>query len=233
MRPRPQQRGWFAVALLTVALLVLATAACRSPLLSDLDEPEANEAVAVLAAAGVEAQRDRKGRRHRVLVNSADLPQAWNALQAAAALKPTPKTPAPRRWVLSPTEARLAARQRQAEDLEALLRSVPGVVEARVTLAAESAAVVLRHGDSPPPQAELEALVRQGAGLAADGAITLSLHPARGAATSPGLSSPPQNRGGPIRRLFGALLALASAAGLAWLLNRRRRRLQPPAVPSP
>lgn len=203
--------------------------ACQTPVLSDVEAEQATAALAVLTAAGIPAQHERHGRRHAVTVLKADLPRAWTALNAAAALRPPPTVPPPRRWVLSPTEARLAARERQARDLEALLRAVPGVVEARVTLDAAGAAVVVRHDRSVPSAAILEGLVRNGAGLPKTAPIALALHPAL--AEVPDrlvLQVPDEN--GPVRRLTGAAVAGLAGLGLAWLLRRRRRRLTAPAV---
>lgn len=213
------------VALRLSALLVSLLLGCQAPLLSELDEAQANDALAVLAAAGIDAERTRTGRRHGISVDRDDLPRAWQAIQTAAALRPAPAPPSPRRWVLSPTEARLVARENQARTLESLLRALPGVLEAHVSLSAGSAAVVIRHGaHSAPARADVEALVRDGAGLPAGTALSLALHPSAAAPSIAGAASEPEDQAGAPRRLVGALVAIFASAALSWMLRRRRLR---------
>lgn len=235
---RGRATRWRGAGLLVSALLALG--GCSEPVLSDLDAPAAHEAVRVLAAAGIAAERRGQGRRHRVEVDPDDLPRAWAALQRAEALAPPAATPAPRRWVLSPTEARLAARAAQARTLGETLRALPGVVAARVSLDAASAAVVLRVEPGAPTAGEVEALVRAGAGLGPGAPIAVARHPADGAepvgdrspSASPSSHPPdpaaprPGALGSGLRRGLGATASALAMGGLALVLKRRRKRLR-------
>lgn len=153
---------------------------CAVPIAGGLDEPDANQAVALLERAGLDASKDRDPElegRYRI---SVPRPEAKSAISILSEENLPPKV---RPGVLEAlgqggvVPSRLAERARWTAgvegDLERSLRTLDGVLSARVHLAVPeenalaetvehpTASVLVRHrGAAPPiPPAEIQRLV--------------------------------------------------------------------------
>ncbi len=204
---------------------------CQETLLSNQSEVAVNDAVALLRAHGIAASRGRQGRGYTLHVAGSDRDAAWQTLRAAGLPRAQPQVPAPA-LVLTPTQAYARVRSGQARQLERLLATRPDVIEAAVTLAAHSAAVVLRVPAGPAPAApEIAALVRAGAGLGPQDPVAVTRHTASAPATQAAegdLPAPiaraarsPRERAAPRAPTW---LALAGVLGVLFTLVRRRGR---------
>jgi len=214
-------------------------AACSVPVATNLDESDANQAVLLLDRSGVGADKERDPEhenRFRVSVTSADSSTAIGLL----AQENLPPKASP--GVLealgsgSVVPSRLSEQARWTSgtsgDLERSLRTLEGVLSARVHLAlpqrdallAEeappghaSASVLIRHrGKEPPlPATEVQRLVAGAVpGLAAEH-VTVVLTP------SPQQRSkePELSRFGPLTLTHGSLATLKAAVACALLFN--------------
>ena len=209
--------------------LFVATLGCTEILLHDLPEHEANALVSELALIGLSGQKKPAGGKlFDVEVARVDSPKARAVAHAAGfpramAVEPT------QRLLLGPREAAALERRRKAEALATLLRRREDIVDARVVLDADGAAVLLRtrpgktfHDD------QILATVRTGGGLAPDAPIQLDTvvvdHSRSAMAPSPTPKWPLQ-------------LASAAVAGLSLLclvlLGRLRRIRQQHAGETP
>jgi type III secretion protein J len=132
-------------------LFLLALAGCEATLVSGVDEAQANEVVAALAAAGIPSKKVAGGTTpggagtgapeggHRVEVAPADLPRGLRVLEAAAL--PRPASPSLSDvfsgggLVPTPTEERARLASAYAGELARTLETLPGVRRARVHVA--------------------------------------------------------------------------------------------------
>lgn len=225
--------------LLWIALLGLA---CQSRLLHDVDESSANQAVAALEAAGIDAYKHKSQGGFQLDVASAEEGRALEVLRVARLPRELAAPPCPDALLPSPEAEDEARRARLAAQLARELESIPGVIEARVIVAAPRAAplgeslpapgasVVYRYRGSPPDEATLR------------GILVAALGGVEGAQLSlVGVEAPPVEAPSPFAyvgpfavapgsaralwyALLGAgmlLLALASVAGALWLRLRR------------
>lgn len=159
--------GWSAAAL-----------GCTAPIAEDLTQAQATHFAQRLRGAGWQVHVAPQGQRYALQVAAAQEGSARRALAVVRDLPAPREARSTERWVLSPTEARLVAQQRRLEALEAMLEARPGVLAARLSLAAQSAALVVHHEAKRPPEAAaLAALVRSGAGLAAEAPVRVELWP--------------------------------------------------------
>ncbi len=200
-----------------MVLAALLLAGCDAALLHDLDEAEANDVVVALAGAGLEGHKVAEGAaRFRVEVDRRALAAAWSAVREAGFPR-TDAEPAPSRLVVGPSEAAVLDRARRGRALAELLRSTPGVVDARVVLGpAGGAAVVRIRGDAPP---ELGDRLRALLAAAEGGPVTLDLHSVAAARAVPA-----ERTGRPALVAAGA--AVAALAALCGVLLSRLRRLR-------
>ncbi|MFO7307330.1 MAG: type III secretion inner membrane ring lipoprotein SctJ [Pseudomonadota bacterium] len=243
--PRPQ-------CLAAVALLALATAACKADLYGNLDERQANEIVAVLQRHGIAAGRtvDKDG-RITISVDDDDFARAFDILRdnglprrAHATLGEVFK---PEGLVASPLQERARMTYALSEELSRSLGEIDGVLSARVHIVLPehsplqqsstpaSASVLIRHKSGLPlgelvPQ--IKTLVANGiAGLTYDG-VSVVLVPVPERPDTPEAAAPVSFLGmwlrpdslARARVLAGlALLLIAGfAAGLGYLIWRTR-----------
>jgi type III secretion protein J len=232
---------------LTSAAAVLLLGGCSTDLLHGLDERAANEVVAALTEAGLDADKtgDDRARAFKVVVPRAQQARAVRALEGSGLPRPAghgvgEAFPDPG-LLPSPAVERARLAAALAVDAERALEAIPGVAAARVRLtlpaaasalgddggARGSAAVVLRVRGVPAlPEGEIRRLVVGGvAGLAPDD-VHLSL------VTELAAPAPPRSAlvrlgplwlgAGSVALLLGAL-ALA-AAGLVVALRAPRAR---------
>lgn len=227
---------------------------CHAGLLHDLDEPQANEVLALLQRANIEAHKEPSDAgRWDLTVPRSDQARAWDLVQAHN----LPKPPAPTLDELYPSSSLvpspLAERARldaaTSRRLEGSLLALEGVLDARVHLVQPapslgrapeppSASVLLRATTAAPlpSDAELQGLVAgsveglrpERVSLLVQRASTPALAPdASWASLGPWRVAPTDLT--PLRALLGGGLALVllQSAGILWLLRRQRRPQAP------
>ncbi|MCA9542285.1 MAG: hypothetical protein KC620_25485, partial [Myxococcales bacterium] len=119
--PARSTARWRLVA--TASLLAL-FAGCRAPVLEGLDEATANDLVAALAQAGIDARKAGDAAGHRVEVDEDRLADAWSAARAAGFPRAEAAEP-PARLIASPAETQALDRARRGRQLAELLRFDP------------------------------------------------------------------------------------------------------------
>jgi type III secretion protein J len=236
------------------ALIAFSSAACSVPVAGNLDEADANQAVALLARGGVGADKERDPEHEGHYRISVAKGEASAAIGFLAEENLPPKASPGVLEALGQggvVPSRLAEHARWtagvAGDLERSLRSLEGVLSARVHLAVPardglnseesgekpSASVLVRHRGATPPVAagEVQRLVAGAVpGLSPDHVnVVLATSPTNRAA------APDLRRFGPITVTEGSSMALRGLAagivllnllllsGLLWLWSRLRR----------
>lgn len=200
---------------ITLSLIIIGLFGCKAELLDQLDEQSANDLLAVLARVDIEATKSRRGDRYLIEVPRADRTRAWETARAVG----YPHTPIKitKRLVVGPTEARLADRQRQIQQLTSLLRARPDVVDASVVISQSGVAAFIRHfPESTPSIPALEAILRAGTGLDKDASIIVELNAV--------LLPEPQQAETTVG--WWPPFALAGLAGLCLAMALRLRRLR-------
>jgi type III secretion protein J len=121
-------------------MLILACAACssRQELYSKLSERQANEMVAVLRSAGIEAEKQGKDGTFSIQTKRDDFPAAVRALAAQGYPRETYDTMGTvfkrEGFVSSPLEERARLVHAMSQEISNTLASIDGVVQARVHL---------------------------------------------------------------------------------------------------
>jgi type III secretion protein J len=220
------------------ALVALPLLACSVPVAGNLDESDANQAIALLARGGVGADKERDPEHEGHFRVSVAKGEAGTAIGFLADENLPPKSSPGVLEALGQggvVPSRLAEHARWtagvAGDLERSLRSLEGVLSARVHLAVPardglsvaeaaekpSASVLVRHRGATPPVAagEVQRLVAGAVpGLSPEQvSVVLSTSPENRMAT------PDLLRFGPITVTHGSGLALRLLAAAAVLLN--------------
>jgi type III secretion protein J len=237
-RPAPVGR------LLSGLVLLLAIAGCRTELYSGLNETEANEIVAALAAGNIDARKGRpEGADWQVQVDESRIGAALDLLRAQGLPHERYVSMGDmfqkQGLVSTPTEERMRYIFAVSQELSQTLRSIDGVVSARVhvviptndplsdKLKPSSAAVFIKHR----PDTDLRLLTpavkdlvaHSIEGLSAD-QVSLSLFETR--AVSAQFASPAADEAGDKRLILGTLttrtavvlLVLLSAAAVALMV---------------
>lgn len=116
--------------------LLFLMAGCKEEVLHGLDELKGNQALVVLANAGVKAEKVRSGTKWDIRVDSSQLTTALHALDESRILKKLVSTETKRSEPLIPSREERAheLERKTALALEDTLTRVPGVLEARVHL---------------------------------------------------------------------------------------------------
>jgi type III secretion protein J len=233
---------------LTLLLAAWLPACADEPLLHDLSERQANEALVALDEAGIAASKARgEGREEgwTVAVSRTDEGRAHRLLAARELPRPRPPGlgevfgqggPVP-----TPVEEHARWLHALAGELARSLEAIDGVLEARVHLGlpiadpfrplarpSPRAAVLLKcRLVACPAVRALEGGVRALVAGAAEGLAPDAVAVVIAEAVEPAASHPPASR--PPARLWLALGAAAGSAGLGLLAWRERRRARGPA----
>ena len=239
----------------SVAVTVLLCACSRQELYSNLSERQANEMVAVLSGAGIEAEKEVKEGQFSISTASSDFAPAIRTLSAQGYPRETYDTMGKvfkrEGFVSSPLEERARLLHAMSQEISNTLTNIDGVVTARVHLQIPeknpladkpqpaSAAVFIKYRtdrnlSSQIPQ--IKALVVNSIeGLAYDN-VTVALFPAE---SIPAEAPKPQANATPMTQMTGntPILAGTAAAGLLALggggLLWWRRRGTSHAEPKP
>jgi type III secretion protein J len=166
-----------------LVLTVMALSACRSDLHHDLIEAEANEIVAALDEQGIAASKERDdGRRERWMISVADGDSrlAWRTLEAAGLPRRSSQTFEdlyPRSGLLpSRSEEHVLLQTATAGKLEESLRSVDGVLDARVHLVLPQPSSLGARGATPTrPKASVLVRVTKGGAAGVDKEMVANL----------------------------------------------------------
>ena len=232
-------------------LLVLLTACSQQELYGQLSERQANEMVAVLRNAGMEAQKtpSRDGKAFVVSTSTHDFSHAVEVLHAGGFPRDTFDTLGQvfkkEGFVSSPTEERARFTHALSQELSNTLSNIDGVVQARVHVSVPernpladkptpaTASVFIKHRpgvDLSQQVGKIKGLVVNAMeGLPYDN-VTVALFPAEPippAVPRSALVVAWSNYGGAVIAVAGlGLLAVAAALFLGW---RQRRAPTPPA----
>ena len=248
--------------LLPLLPLLLFGGCAKQELYSQLSERQANEMIAVLQGAGIDADKQSQEGRFTVLTASGDFPQAVRTLNAQGypreSFDSMGKVFKKEGFVSSPLEERARLIHAMSQEISNTIASIDGVVTARVHIVVPerhplmekgqpaSAAVFIKHRadkDLGPQIAQIKALVVNSIeGLAYDN-VTVALFPAESIGEA--RSAPPAAAETPRAResALGMPLLVGAAGGAAALLGglalwwRRRRPAgrvsSTPALPAP
>jgi type III secretion protein J len=242
------------------ALVVLLCACSKQELYSQLSERQANEMIAVLRGAGIEADKDVKEGQFSISTTSGDFANAIRTLSAQGYPRETydsmGKVFKREGFVSSPLEERARLLFAMSQEISNTLTNIDGVVTARVHLnipeknplqdkpQPASAAVFIKHRPDRNLSGQITQIkalvVNSVEGLAYDN-VTVALFPAE---TIPGQApKAPQAYTGALREaaasyplLAGALGGVLALGGGGMLLLRRRsghEETKPRALPSP
>jgi len=243
----------------SLALVLLLSACSKQELYSQLSERQANEMIAVLRGAGIEAEKDVKEGQFSIATASGDFAQAIRTLSAQGYPRETYDTMGKvfkrEGFVSSPLEERARLLHAMSQEISNTLTSIDGVVTARVHLnipeknplqdkpLPASAAVFIKHRPDRNLSGQItqsKALVVNSVeGLAYDN-VTVALFPAE---SIPGQAPKPQVAGSlretaasfpMLAGALGGMLALGSG-GLLWMRRRGsgHDEATPRALPSP
>jgi type III secretion protein J len=234
-------------AALPCVLLAFLVGCSKQELYSQLSERQANEMVAVLQSAGIDADKQTQEGRFSVMTTSADFPQAVRLLSAQGYPRETFETMGQvfkkEGFVSTPLEERARLVHAMSQEIASTLTSIDCVVTARVHLVVPekhplidkvqpaAAAVFIKHRpecDLSSQVTQIKALVVNSIeGLAYDN-VTVALFPAEGVPTE---APPPRADASPTAVWASAALPLAVGAGTGsfalaggGLLWWRRRR---------
>jgi type III secretion protein J len=231
-------------------VFVLLAGCSEQALYSQLTERQANEMVAVLRSAGIDAEKQSQEGRFSVLTATRDFPQAVRVLNAQGYPRETFDTMGKvfkrEGFVSSPLEERARLVHAMSQEISNTIASIDGVVTARVHLVVPernplsdkpqpaAAAVFIKHRpdkDLAPQVTQIKALVVNSIeGLSYDN-VTVALFPAE---AMPGdakaaAGSPASREASLVGPLAGGAAAGAFALLGGGLLWWRRRK---PAVPA-
>ncbi len=199
-------------------LLSLSLSACQETLLHGLDEGQANDALSLLAEAGLEVQKQPQAGQYSLKVQGSQLPVAWRLLRAAGF--PRAQRPErPQRLVMGPGEREEQRWERQAQQLEQLLQELPGVENARVLLSSKGAIANLRGTVKLIEAQRARRLLLTSSGLSKE-AVLVELIP------SPQLPLLPKPDNVSAIPLYLMSVALGLALSLSFFLLWRLRRLR-------
>jgi type III secretion protein J len=228
------------------AALLLALAACREPMFSDLAERDANEIVAALRDHGISAVKV-PGAEHRwgLEVGSDDFSRAVQVLKENGLPRPSHASIGElfrkEGLVSTPSEERIRFVFAQQQELESTLSRIDGVVSARVhvvmpqsdpladTPRPASASVFIKHRadvDLTASVPQIKALVARSIESLPHENVTLSLFPARGGAAP---APAPAVVADTVTWRGAAWVALAALAGGALGVLGMRARGRPTA----
>lgn len=244
---------------LTAVLLTALLAGCSNQeLYSKLSERQANEMVAVLRSAGIDADKHSQDGQFSVLTARGDFPQAVRILNAQGYPRDTFDTMGKvfkrEGFVSSPLEERARLMHAMSQEISNTLASIDGVVTARVHLVVperhplgdkpqpSAASVFIKHRpdrDLGPQVTQIKALVVNSIeGLSYD-SVTVALFPAEGMPADPARAER-AGLGGQQGLLLGGTLAgaftLLGSGGLWWLRRQRSplpARVSVPALAAP
>lgn len=198
-------------------MLALWALGCRATVLEGLDEAEANDLVTALDAAGFDADKRRAGGGYAVEVEQSAFTAAWSAARARGFPRPA-ATPPPSGLVATAAERDAAQRRARQTAIGDVLRADPAVSAVRVALGPHGAAVAV---ESPTPdaldRAALGAQVRIAAGLPADAAVALTVHPITLTRRAP----PDERPAWPLWLASAAVITMGGAASLLWWSMKR------------
>lgn len=237
----------FAYLALPLAALLLGGCS-KQELYGQLSERQANEMVAVLQAANIDATKETRDGKFSVLTASGKFPQAVRELSAKGYPRESydsmGKVFKKEGFVSSPLEERARLLHAMSQEIANTLNSIDGVVTARVHLVVPekhplmdkaqpaAAAVFIKHRadrDLSGQVTQIKALVVNSIeGLAYDN-VTVALFPAEAAplegtkpAAAPVASAPQQAALGALPLLFGTAGGTVALAGGGLLWWRRR-----------
>lgn len=242
------------LALVPCLLLALLAGCSKQELYSQLSERQANEMVAVLQSAGIEAEKQVQEGRFSVLTASASFPQAVRTLSAQGYPRENydsmGKVFKKEGFVSSPLEERARLMHAMSQEISSTIASIDGVVTARVHLVVPekhplmdkaqpaAAAVFIKHRpdrDLAAQVTQIKALVVNSIeGLSYDN-VTVALFPAEGMpgdAPRPAADAPAARQaalGAPLLLGTGAGTFALAGGGLLWW----RRRSSSAALPAP
>jgi len=245
-----------------IALTLLLCACSKQELYSQLSERQANEMIAVLRGAGIEADKEVKEGQFSISTASGDFANAIRTLSAQGYPRETydsmGKVFKREGFVSSPLEERARLLHAMSQEISNTLTNIDGVVTARVHLnipeknplqdkpQPASAAVFIKHRPDrnlAGQITQIKALVVNSVeGLAYDN-VTVALFPAE---SIPGQPTPKPQVAGPLREAaasypllagaLGGVLALGGG-GLLWLRRRgsshEETETTPRALPTP
>lgn len=240
-----------------VALALLLAGCSSQELYSQLSERQANEMVAVLRAAGIDAEKLSHDGRFSVATARGDFPQAVRVLNAQGypreSFDSIGKVFKREGFVSSPLEERARLVHAMSQEISNTLASIDGVVTARVHLvvperhplldkpAPSAASVFIKHRpdkDLASQVTQIKALVVNSLeGLSYDN-VTVALFPAEAMPTGAKAEAPAARQAALQQPLVwgaaGGLLILAASAAL-WLRRRGQGRPSGPlrALPAP
>ncbi|RMG21744.1 MAG: hypothetical protein D6729_00050 [Deltaproteobacteria bacterium] len=235
---------------LALALLLALLGGCREPVLTARPEEEANAALAVLAAAGFDAEKVPQGKAgFDVTVDAGDLERAVSVLAAAGL--PRPEVPGLAELFAEPglvptgLEEHVRYHRALSGELTETLLGLPGVVDARVHIALplpsghltrepprpEKASVLLRSAPGATvSQADVQALVAGAVPALSPERVSVVVVPIGRpepppAPTASGAPAPGPRSDTPrlAVALGGGIVALCGLALSGLLLLRRRR----------
>lgn len=232
-------------ALLICLPALLPLAGCQEQTLyTDLSERQANEVVAALREAGIEAQKLREEKAYAVQVQAADFPPAVRLLRAQGLPRESfdnlGQVFKREGFVSTPLEERARLLYALSQELSHTVASIDGVVAARVHLVVpekhplidkpqpSAASIFIKHR----PDADLALLapkiralvVNSVEGLPAE-KVTVALFPASPASPAqqgPAAEAPVATQASALWPLSLGLAGLSLVGG-AWLLRQRRR----------
>jgi len=234
--------------LLSIAALCLLTACSQQELYGKLDERQANEMVAVLRSAGLDAEKVAQAEgRFAVTTPPEHFARAVEVLKAGGYPRESYDTLGQvfkkEGFVSSPLEERARLTHALSQEIANTLSSIDGVVMARVHLAVPekdpladkpkpaAASVFIKHRrglDMSPHVGHIKALVVNSIeGLPYDN-VTVALFPAEPTPPQPAARSTLQALGTPLLVLASMGLAAVATGGGWWWLQQRRR----PAIPA-
>lgn len=228
-------------ALLICLPALLPLAGCQEQTLyADLSERQANEVVAALREAGIEAQKLREEKAYAVQVQAADFPPAVRLLRAQGLPRESfdnlGQVFKREGFVSTPLEERARLLYALSQELSHTVASIDGVVAARVHLVVpekhplidkpqpSAASIFIKHR----PDADLALLapkiralvVNSVEGLPAE-KVTVALFPASPAQLGPAAEAPVATQASALWPLSLGLAGLSLVGG-AWLLRQRR-----------
>lgn len=190
-------------------LALAACVGCDATLLDGLDEPQANDLIVALSAAGIDADKHGRSGRFSVDVARGDFATAWQIARARGLPRQSTARPG-----LFAGRAQGRAEAARSEQIAQLLRADPGVADARVVLGRRGAAVSVRASD--PARVDslaIERRVRAVAGFGAADPVAVDVH---------ALAEPPpapEATGHPTLSLWfatSAVVLMLIGCGLVW-----------------
>lgn len=225
------------------ALLTLLAACSKQEVYSQLSERQANEMVAVLRSAGIDAEKDSHEGQFSVLTGSGNFADAVRTLNAQGypreSFDSMGKVFKREGFVSSPLEERARLIHAMSQEISNTIANIDGVVTARVHLVVPernplvdkpqpaAAAVFIKHRpdrDLTSQVTQIKALVVNSIeGLSYDN-VTVALFPAEAMAGPARKAAPEagQQASFALPLMLGGVLGAFALAGSVWLWWRRR-----------